>query len=271
MPGAQWSQTKRQAWESSVCRRLGTPGTTLRDPCLCTQLAEALCWGCLSPHPGRGSGWVGASRAPSLPRPAVTGGELRQGAGRRQGTQLPGLPPVPRALQLSAGRAAKAARRGTAARGWPWSCSRGGMDALRSPQRCRDVLFSLVKEPVGGLAGSHVGHVSPTQGATGVGGYRAPTGIISVGFPSSALKQSPAVRPLAVRVLPNPMSPCVTSSPRRWPPPPDRPVGPCLPPLASPRPSVVAGGAARGTGQGASVAPQHPLCTPERLAELGEI
>jgi len=52
--------------------------------------------------------------------------------------------------------------------------------------------------------------MSPAQGATGMGGIRAPTGITSVGFPPSALKRSPAVPPLAVQVLPNPVSPCVT-------------------------------------------------------------
>lgn len=72
--GAQWSQSKHQDWENTVSRWLGTAGTALRGPCVCIQPAEALCRGCLSPHPGRGGGWVGASRAPSLPRPAMTGG-----------------------------------------------------------------------------------------------------------------------------------------------------------------------------------------------------
>jgi len=54
--------------ESPVCRRLGTAGTALRGPCVCSQLAGARHRGCLSPRPGQGGGWVGASRAPSLPR-----------------------------------------------------------------------------------------------------------------------------------------------------------------------------------------------------------
>lgn len=103
----------------------------------------------------------------------------------------------------------------------------GGEDALCSPQHCREVSFSLVKEAVGGFADSHVGYVSPTQGATGVGRGGAPTGIISVGFPSSALKQSLAVPPLVVHILPNLVSACVTSLLHRWPPPPAPPVGPC--------------------------------------------
>lgn len=145
----------------------------------------------------------------------------------------------------------------------------GGEDALCSPQHCWEVLFSLVKETVRGFADSHVGYVSPTQGATGVGRVGAPTGIISVGFLSSALKQSLAVPLLVVHILPNPVSPCVTSLLRHWPPPPAPPWVPT--PLASLGLSMVAGGAARDTGQGASVAPQHPLCTPEGLAGLGEI
>lgn len=46
--------------------------------------AEGLCRGCLSPHPGQGSGWVGT---PTFPHPAMASGEHRCGAGRRQGTQ----------------------------------------------------------------------------------------------------------------------------------------------------------------------------------------
>lgn len=75
-----WSQSKHQAWENTVSRWLGTAGTALRGPCVCIQPAEALCRGCLSPHPGRGDGWVGASQAPSLPRPAMTG----EGGGEAQ-------------------------------------------------------------------------------------------------------------------------------------------------------------------------------------------
>ena len=144
-----------------------------------------------------------------------------------------------------------------------------GEDAPCSPQHCWEVSFSLVEEAVGGLADSYVGYMSPTQGATGVGRGGAPTGIISVGFPSSALKQSLAVLPLVVHILPNLVSLCVTPLLRRWPPPPAPPWAPA--PLASLGLSMVAGRAARDTGQGASVAPQHPLCTPEGLAGLGEI
>lgn len=81
-----WSQSKHQAWENTVSRWLGTAGTALRGPCVCIQPAEALCRGCLSPHPGRGDGWVGASQAPSLPRPAMTG----EGGGGSSGERLGG-------------------------------------------------------------------------------------------------------------------------------------------------------------------------------------
>lgn len=105
VPGAQRSQ----AWESTVHRWLGTPSITLGGPCMCTR---ALSRGCLSPHPGRGGGWGGASRAPSLPRAAMAGGSLGEGLGGGRGHGSLGCHPSPNPCQLLAGRAAEVARSG---------------------------------------------------------------------------------------------------------------------------------------------------------------
>lgn len=168
VPGAQRCRSKHGAWENTVCRRRGTPSTTLRGPCLCTQLAKALCRGCLSPSPGQGGGWWDRPH-PSLapPRP---GGSSGEGLGGDRGHSSLGRPSVPKPLQLLAGHAAEVAHRGTVTRGCPRSCRWRGEDALSTPQRCWEVLLSRVKEPVGGLAGSHGGHMAPWQGGTGGGG-----------------------------------------------------------------------------------------------------
>lgn len=263
MPGAQRSQSKHQAWESTVCRCLGTPGTTLGGPCVCTR--SALLW--VSEPAPRTERWLGGSQlSPIPPSPCHSQGvSSGEGLGGGRGHSSLDCHLSPKPFQLLAGRAAEVARRGTAAHGWPWLCSQGGGCSPQPP-----ALPGGFVQPGEGASGWFpCGTREPHAGCYGCEGVRAPTGIISVGFPSSALKQSPAVPPLAVRILPNPVSPCVTSSPRRWPPPPDPLQVPA--PLASLGLSVVAGRAARGTGQGASVAPQHPLCTPEGLAELGEI
>lgn len=195
MPGAQRSQ----AWESTVHRWLGTPSTTLGGPCMCTR---ALCRGCLSPHPVQGSGWGGASQAPSLPRAAMAGGSSGEGLGGGRGHGSLGCHPSPDPSSSWLDVQLKWLVTGQPLVGGLGPAAGQG-DALHSPQHCWEVLFSQVKEPVGGLADSHVGHMSPMQGAMGGEGQ----GIISVGFPPSAPKQSLAVPLLAVHILPNPVSP----------------------------------------------------------------
>lgn len=104
-----------------------------------------------------------------------------------------------------------------------------GGDALSSPQH-RQVFFSLVKEPVGGSAGSHVGHEIPCTVLwvwEGWGTYwhhqcglpilcsRAKLSCTTACGPGLA-KSSVTLCHLLATLL-------ATSSPRCWPPPPNPP------------------------------------------------
>lgn len=114
-----------------------------------------------------------------------------------------------------------------------------GGDALSSPQH-RQVFFSLVKEPVGGSAGSHVGHEIPCTVLwvwEGWGTYwhhqcglpilcsRAKLSCTTACGPGLA-KSSVTLCHLLATLL-------ATSSPRCWPPPPNPPPPPPWVPLAA--------------------------------------